>query len=153
LIQPYYLRSEGKQLPLKALSGRHRTTLKQVSGYAIVGAFLAPLDFAMLWILLALHITTLVAVTIALFLAAAVQFSLNRHLVFAARNGPLLAQANLWYLILAVNWVVTLLVVEMSMKVLGTNALVGKLLSIALTFPIGFLANRYLTFGRYGHKR
>ena len=121
---------------------------RQFARYAVVGAFGTLLDVLLFWALIQLHVWTAVAVTAAFFLATAAQFFLNRHWSFRSFHRSVIVQAKTYTLVTIANWIVALLFVEAGTNLFHLSPLVAKALSIPPSGVLGFIANRYLTFGR-----
>jgi putative flippase GtrA len=105
------------------------------------------LDVALFWMLVRVHVVVAVAVTLAFFTATVVQFFLNRHVAFANFDRPAVSQARTYAVIVVVSWLVAVGVVELGVRGLGLDPLVAKVVSIPPSAIVGFIGNRYLTFG------
>ncbi len=120
---------------------------RQFTTYAAVGVIGTLIDLSLFWALLRLHVPTPAAVTLAYGLATALQFYLNRHWTFRAFDRAAVVQAGTYLVVTLVNWLVALLFVEAGTHVFHLTPLVAKALSIPPSAVVGFLGNRYLTFG------
>jgi putative flippase GtrA len=120
---------------------------RQFTAYVAVGVIGTAIDFGLFWVLLRLHVPPPAAVTLAYGLATALQFFLNRHWTFRAFDRAAVVQAGTYLAVTLVNWIVALVFVEAGTYVFHLTPLVAKALSIPPSAVVGFLGNRYLTFG------
>jgi putative flippase GtrA len=120
---------------------------RQLVAYVAIGALATGLDVALFWAFVHVHAAVAVAVTLAFFMATAVQFFLNRHLAFAAFDRPAASQARTYVLVVVASWLVALGVVEAGVRLFGFAPLVSKAISIPPSALVGFLGSRYLAFG------
>jgi putative flippase GtrA len=121
---------------------------RQVAFYVAVGVIGTAVDFAFFWLLLRLHAQPAVAVTVAFAIATALQFFLNRHWSFRAFHRSALRQAGAYGVVVVASWLVNLTFVEAGIGVFHLTPLFAKALAIAPSAVLGFVGNRYLTFGR-----
>jgi putative flippase GtrA len=77
----------------------------------------------------------------------AVHFTLNKYLNFRDHSRSLRDQLGTYAAVALVWWIVTLGVVAVMTRVFLAPPVVAKLVAVAINFPFGFLAQRYLTFG------
>jgi putative flippase GtrA len=126
---------------------------RQFVRYGLVGIVGTLLDFALLWALLHVRVWSPLAVTAAYGLATGVQFFLNRHWSFRATSGAVIPQAGTYAVITVINWLVALVFVEAGTSVFHLAPLVAKALSIPPSAVVGFLGNRYVTFGATRSRR
>lgn len=124
-----------------------RELVRQVFFYGTVGVIGTSIDVGLLWVFLWLKLTPVVAVTLAYFTATAVQFFLNRHWSFRAFDRAAIHQFRAYVVVVLANWFVAVAFVEGGIHLFGLPPLVAKALSIPPSFAVGFLGNRYLTFG------
>ena len=120
---------------------------RQFSAYAVVGVVGTLLDVGLFATFLRLGLSTWVAVTLAFFLATAMQFFFNRQWSFRAFHRPAIVQAPVYVILTIVNWLVALAIVEIGVATFHLDPLVAKAASIPPTAIAGFVGNRYLTFG------
>jgi putative flippase GtrA len=71
---------------------------------------------------------------------------LNRYANFRRFERGIHDQARTFLAIIFFQWLVTLAVVSLLVHY-GSPVLPARLVAVALNLPVGFLANRYLTFG------
>lgn len=136
-------------MPAKALdvTRRYGDVPRQFVAYAVVGVVGTLLDVGLFWTFLRLGVWTALAVTLAFFLATAVQFFLNRQWSFRAVHRPAIVQAPVYVIVTIVNWLIALAIVEIGTATFHLAPLVAKAISIPPTALAGFVGNRYLTFG------
>lgn len=120
---------------------------RQFAAYAVVGVAGTLLDVGLFATFLRLGLRTPVAVTLAFFLATALQFFLNRQWSFRAFHRAAIVQAPVYAIVTIVNWLIALAIVEIGVATFHLDPLVAKAVSIPPTAIAGFLGNRYLTFG------
>ncbi len=123
------------------------TISRQFAAYVVVGIIGTLIDFGLFWALLRLQVRPPAAVTLAYWLATAVQFYLNRHWTFRAFERAAAVQAGMYVAVTVINWLVALLFVEAGTHVFHLTPLLAKALSIPPSAVVGFAGNRYLTFG------
>lgn len=126
---------------------RNKEMSRQFLAYGTVGAVGTLLDVALFWLLVHACAPTAAAVTLAFFAATAAQFFANRQWSFRAFHRAASVQAPEYVFITLVNWLLALAIVEFATLRLHFSPLEAKALSIPPTAILGFLANRYFTFG------
>ena len=124
-----------------------RDISRQFTAYAIVGLAGTVLDLSLFACFVKLGVWTPLAVTAAFFVATAAQFVANRNWSFRALHRPAIAQAPVYAIVTFVNWLLAVAIVEAGVARLHLAPLIAKALSIPPTALLGFIANRYLTFG------
>ncbi|MGA8535560.1 MAG: GtrA family protein [Candidatus Tumulicola sp.] len=124
-----------------------REVVRQLTAYAVVGVIGTVLDVALFWVLVRLGVWIPLAVTLAFFGATAAQFVLNRHWSFRASHRPAIVQVPIYAIVTFVNLLLTLALVEAGIGLLHLSPIAAKVFSIPPTALVGFVANRYLTFG------
>ena len=125
-----------------------REFMRQIVAYGIVGVFGTLLDVGLFSALVRLGAWVPLAVTLAFFGATAAQFVLNRQWSFRAFHRPAIAQAPVYAIVTFVNWLLALVLVEAGIQALHLSPIGAKAFSILPTALLGFVANRYLTFGK-----
>lgn len=118
-----------------------RYTLSSLLAFAV--------DTIALLVFAALTGSLVVAVVAARVLSAAVNFTVNRALVFRARDGGVRKQAAR-YAGLAALLLVANLAALPALTAVGVPLLLAKILTEATLFVIGFVIQRVLVFGRRG---
>jgi putative flippase GtrA len=124
-----------------------RKLVRQFSLYVAVGVFGTLIDFGLFWALIAVHVWPAIAVTAAYFIATGTQFYLNRRYSFQAFDRLVLHQLGTFVVVTVLNWLLALAIVELGLR-FGLTPLAAKALSIPPGAIVGFLGNRYLTFGQ-----
>jgi putative flippase GtrA len=88
------------------------------------------------------------AATVAGAIAMVVHFGLNKYVNFRNHDRPVYQQAGTYLAVGCLWWVVTLTIIASLTRLLGVPPLYAKLVAVAVNFPVGYLAHRYLTFGK-----
>lgn len=114
--------------------------------YVTVGAAAVLVDVATFQALVTLHVFLPLTTTIAFSLAAFVHFSLNKAWTFRVRGAPRAYQVTAYLTVLFTAFVVTQLVIEVSVLVFHIVPVVAKLIAILVQLPVSFFGHRYLTF-------
>ena len=125
----------------------YRVLARQFLTYGAVGVLGTALDFGLYWALIAARVFPWLAATLAFSLATAAQFYLNRTYSFAAFDRHVLAQLGSYIAVTLAQLLLTVAIVETSIRIGHLDPLVAKAISIPPTAVAGFLGNRYLTFG------
>lgn len=100
-----------------------------------------------LWLLLKLGVSAPLAITLSYCAGGATQFFGNRYFNFRAFERTVMHQGSTYVLISIVNYLLTLAFVTVAVRFAGMSVLLATVLSLPITFPAAYLANRYLTFG------
>jgi putative flippase GtrA len=115
--------------------------------YAAIGAFVFVLYVGLFQLLEVSHRVPLtLASTIAYFVATATHFTLNRYANFRRFDRAIHDQARTFVAIILGQWLVTLAIVNL-LAVHGVPPIVATIVAVVVNLPLGFIANRYLTFG------
>jgi len=125
----------------------HKETLRSLIRYLGIGGFVFLLDIATFQLSIKAGIYRPLATTIAYVLAVTAHFLLNKFFNFRNFDRSTARQLRTYLVVVIFSWLVTLLVIEVSVRWLGWLPLWAKILAIVINIPVGFLANRYLTFG------
>lgn len=123
--------------------------LRRIRAFLAVGGLTAAIYYALvsiLWGLLGAH--HLIAVSVAYVSAVAFHFLANRRVTFEAfRDSP--GRQFPRYVALAVfNYLLTLLVVDLAVRVAGLHVYVGTTLAILATLVPGYVGMRRWVFAR-----
>ena len=73
---------------------------------------------------------------------------LNKYVNFRNHDRPVYRQAGTYLAVGFVWWIVTLTIIASLTRAFGVPPLYAKLVAVAVNFPVGYLAHRYLTFGK-----
>jgi putative flippase GtrA len=122
-------------------------TARTFAGYLCIGVLGVSFYIALLWCFDQARIPSFVAFTLSYVIAVSAQFLLNRYLNFRAFDRAIHHQAGTYVVVTALNYVLMITVEELGIHVLRLNPIMAYILSIPVNLPIGYLANRYLTFG------
>ncbi len=115
--------------------------------FALIGgstAILNMLLFSLFWTWLAFNY--LIAVSIAYCLAVFVHFTLNRRFTFRSQGKNLSDHLKKYLLVMAFNFAVTLLIVNLCVKVLLLSPYWGVIFSIGATMLLGYSLGRNWVF-------
>jgi putative flippase GtrA len=89
-----------------------------------------------------------VAVSIAGSVALLVHFSLNKYVNFRNHDRTVARQFGTYLAVGVVWWIITISIVSTLTRWFGIVPLYAKFAAVAVNFPLGFVAHRYLTFGQ-----
>ena len=115
--------------------------------YVVVGFFntlLYVLMFQLLWKILDLNYRF--AVTGAYFVSVMFHFSMNRIITFQSGQGKLYLQIPRYIAMIVINYLITIAVVEVTVRVMLRSPNVGMLLSVVITVITGYLLSKYWVF-------
>ena len=113
----------------------------------MVGVLGVALYVVLLWLFVRAGMPQFWAFTASYVLAVAAQFLMNRYWNFRAFDRAIHHQAGTYVLVTALNYVLMIAVEEFGVQVLRVGPVWAYLISIPVNLPIGYLANRFLTFG------
>jgi putative flippase GtrA len=122
-------------------------TRRQLWRYAAIGAFCVTIDVAAFRSLSDAGWMPELAAVVGGAVSMAVHFALNKYVNFRSHDRSLGAQLGTYCAVTSVWWVVTLGVVALLTRGLGVPPVAAKLVAVAVNFPLGFIAQRSLTFG------
>ena len=122
-------------------------TRRELAFYAAIGAFSVTVDVAVFRGLCDAGWVPELAAVGGGALSMVGHFTLNKYLTFRNHDRPLRAQLGTYCAVVSVWWVVTLTVVAVLTRGCGVSPLAAKLIAVAINFPLGFVAQRTLTFG------
>jgi putative flippase GtrA len=74
-------------------------------------------------------------------------FSLNKYVTFRSHARPVAVQLRAYLIVTGLLYVVALAVVETGIHYLHLSEMAAKLVSVPITIPFGYLANKHLIFG------
>jgi putative flippase GtrA len=116
--------------------------------YASIGGFVQVVDIGVFRTLLSARAVPELAATVAGAIAMVVHFGLNKYVNFRNHDRPVYKQAGTYLAVGCLWWVVTLTIIASLTRLFGVPPLYAKLVAVAVNFPVGYLAHRYLTFGK-----
>lgn len=114
--------------------------------YGCIGATGVGIYLGLVWVLTHSGVPVLVATAVSFASGATAQFLLNRNLNFRAFHRKASYQARTYVLVMAVNFVLTLLIVYSTTRLFRLDSEIANLATLPVTFPVAYLCNRYLTF-------
>jgi putative flippase GtrA len=130
----------------RVTSDRHN--LIQFFTYASIGGFVQVVDIGLFRALVSARAVPEIAATVAGAIAMVVHFSLNKYVNFRNHDRPVYRQAGTYLAVGLVWWIVTLAIIATLTRIFGVPPLYAKLVAVAVNFPVGYVAHRYLTFGQ-----
>ncbi len=114
--------------------------------YVSIGAVVVLVDVTSFQTLVTLHVFLPLTTTIAFVLATLVHFSLNKLWTFRVRGRPHAYQVTAYLTVLLTSFVITQLVIEVSVLALHTIPVVAKIAAIFVQLPVSFFGHRWFTF-------
>lgn len=127
-------------------------TARTFVGYCISGALGVGVYLALLFGCTIARIPSLAAFTSSYVVAVTAQFLMNKYWNFRSFNRPIHVQATTFIVVTAVNYVLMIAVEEAAIHALGVSMLLAYLMSVPINVPVGYVANRYITFGAHAGK-
>lgn len=115
--------------------------------FGIIGAFTALiyfLLFAVMWEMF--HINYKIAVTFSYIGSILFHFLMNRNVTFQSTKKSILPQVTRYTLMAAVNYLITIIVVELSVKAFFLSPYVGVLIAVGITVVSGYLMSKVWVF-------
>lgn len=112
--------------------------------YGIIGVFCASLDFVLYW-LLSQIIYYQLANLISVHTGIICSFLLNRHFNFKVKDHPLHRFAK-FYAVGALGWLVSFVILYISVDVMCLNNVICKIVSIIVVAIMQFFLNKFVTF-------
>jgi putative flippase GtrA len=113
--------------------------------FCVAGGVVFACDFALIWIFHKV-MPSLLAVSLAYFLAVALHFCLNKWWVFAARDPLSPAQIGRYVATVLATWLGTVVVFKGALATVTGNIFVAKALAIPPATVLGFLLMRWFVF-------
>jgi putative flippase GtrA len=113
--------------------------------FATVGSSVAIIDFSSVAIFSRI-LPPLVAVTVAYFIAVVCHFLLNKFWVFRCRRSDYLKQLAQYGLVILSSWIITIIVVQLSLSSFTTSVLLAKLCAIPCVTLWNFLLMQMVVF-------
>lgn len=101
----------------------------------------------LLWFFVRAGIPSFWAFTASYVLAVAAQFLMNRYWNFRAFDRAIHHQAATYLVVTALNYAIMIAVEEIGVQILHVGPVLAYIISIPVNLPVGYLANRFLTFG------
>ena len=123
-----------------------RSTRRHFTIYVAIGTFVLIVYLGLFQFLEAHHVALSLASTIAYAVATATHFSLNRYTNFRRFDRAIHDQARTFIAVIFGQWIITLVIVNL-LVFRGVSPTIASVVAVVVNFPLGFIANRYLTFG------
>jgi putative flippase GtrA len=124
-----------------------RHTQRLLTRYLLIGGFVFCLDVGSFQALLKAALFRPLATTASFLIAISAHFTLNRFFNFRRFERSALAQARTYSVVAGVSLLLSIVIVEAGVRLLGLPPIVAKIIAVAVNVPVGFLGHRYLTFG------
>jgi len=102
-------------------------------------------SFALMWDVL--HLPQRLSVSVSYIAAVTFHFLSNRLFTFQAGNANIFKQLVKYIIVTFLNYIITIVVVEVCVEILLLSPYVGVLAAIATTVMTGFLFLKYWVFG------
>ncbi|MBL7084036.1 MAG: GtrA family protein [Candidatus Aminicenantes bacterium] len=102
-------------------------------------------SFAMMWDIF--HLPQRLSVSISYIAAVTFHFLSNRFFTFQAGNADVFKQLIKYIIIVCLNYIITIVVVDVCVKTLFLSPYIGVMAAIATTVMTGFLFLKYWVFG------
>lgn len=120
---------------------------RSILSFLIVGALSAVVNFSsfgLLWNWLGLNYQ--IAVTIAYILSVIFHFVANRRFTFQSHGTHFFRHLPKYAVMILINYLITLLIVRISVEILHLSPYIGIILAIGATVNIGYLLSRFWVF-------
>jgi putative flippase GtrA len=115
--------------------------------FGLVGAITAAIYFSVMWFASSLlNFGYILAVSAAYFVSTSFHYLTNRYFTFSARGGRHSWQLARYMVLWAINYVITIIVVSISMEHLGLSAYLGVCAAVVITVFVGYFLSRYWVF-------
>ncbi len=121
---------------------------KHVVAYAAIGALAVGVDVSLFQGFVLARWVPEGAAAVAGTVSMCFHFTLNKYGNFRDHTRPLHQQAGTYLIVLCAWWLVTMSIITIMTRVFMQPPLLAKLIAVVVNFPMGFLAHRYLTFGK-----
>ena len=89
-----------------------------------------------------------ISVSIAYFIAAICHFLSNRIFTFAAQNQPLMSQIIRYFILLLVNYAITLCLISFMVSQLDISHYKSAFVALVTTVVVGYLASKLFIFNK-----
>ena len=115
--------------------------------FGLVGFMTAAIYFFVMWSLDAiLGAQYTLAVSLAYFVSTVFHFLANRHFTFDAAHGQNGRQIVRYVLMCFINYLITILVVRLSVETLHLSPFIGVCISVLFTMCVGYILGRFWVF-------
>jgi len=123
-----------------------RLVQRQFATYLVIGGTVFCIDVSTFTLCVGHHMFLPLASTTAFFTGTTTHFLLNRYANFRRFDRAIHDQARTFAFIIFVQWLITLALIS-ALVAHGVYPTLARIAAIAVNLPLGFIANRYLTFG------
>jgi len=120
---------------------------KSLFSYLVVGGLAAVINFSAFgfcWQLM--HLNYKLAISIAFILSVMFHFTANRRFTFQSQHIAVRLQIPRYLSMVAVNYVVTLIVMQVVVEILHLSPYLGTVAAIGMTVGSGYIMSRYWVF-------
>lgn len=120
--------------------------LRQFVTYGSISCTALVLDLVTYWIMIQ-YVVVPLALASGFVVSIATHFTLNKYVTFRSHDRPVVVQLRNYLIVTGILYVVALAVVESGIHYFRLSEMAAKLVSVPITIPFGYLANKYLIFG------
>lgn len=115
--------------------------------FGLIGLLTAGIYFSVMWVADSLlGFGYFLAVTAAYVAATSFQFNANRQFTFRASAEGQHKQIRRYLVLLAINYIVTVLIVSICVERLGLSAYIGVCVSVLVTVFVGYCLSHFWVF-------
>lgn len=115
--------------------------------FFLIGGFVALLDTSLTWFFIKiLNFKINYGVTLSYFLSVSTHFTLNNLITFRDSKAHIIKKIIGYIYVIMINYVLTLIIVNLTLKFITNQIVVAKILSIATTFFTSFFGMKYFVF-------
>jgi putative flippase GtrA len=130
----------------RAWFDRNRHANMTFLGYAATGGLTQLIDLGSFATFVRLHLPVEIATTVAICIATATHFCLNKYVNFKNHERPVAQQFGTYLTVGAASLLLSVAIVSVLTRVLHVPPIVAKITATAINFPFNFLCHKYLTF-------
>ena len=119
---------------------------RQFVTYGSISCTALALDLITYWTMIK-YVAVPLALASGFAVSIASHFTLNKYVTFRSHDRPVTVQLRNYLIVTGLLYLVALGVVETGIHRFHLSEMAAKLVSVPITIPFGFLANKYLIFG------
>lgn len=114
--------------------------------YLLIGGVVFGIDLGCFTLALRSRLPLPVATSVAYLIGVSTHFTLNRWFNFRNFDRSVASHARTYATVVAVEWVVTVAVVQLAVTIGRCTPIVGRIVAVLVDLPLGYTAHRYVTF-------
>jgi putative flippase GtrA len=115
--------------------------------FGVVGVITAAIYFSVMWFASSiLNFGYFLAVSMAYFVSTSFHYLANRYFTFSARTGQHSWQLARYMILWIINYIITIIVVSLSVEHLGLSAYLGVCVAVVITVFVGYFLSRNWVF-------